>query len=173
MTPERPIQNFWSMSALPQTARLQKALWENSARAARCESIATLAHILGHTVSPQDFTSIHDFRARLQLVPMPVLREELFPESGRDAVLTRLREIAGLGAPSPAILWFARSEVLGGLRVSRTPTAEVVLDLLDWDQSTVWVYDASDNLLVGVDRDEDCLEPDALFQLVYGVTTPS
>ena len=155
-----------------QTTRLQKALWENAARPARRESVATLAHILGHPVSPDDFTSVHHFRARMQLVPRPVLREELFPETGRDAVLTRLREIPGVGTLSPAELWFTRSQMLGALRVSRTPTAEVVLDLLDWDEGEVWIYDGSGTLLVGVERDEDCLEPDAFFQMLYGVTTP-
>ncbi len=89
-------------------------------------------------------------------------------------MLTRLRDVAGLGTLSQAVLWFNRSERLGGLRVPRIPTAEVVLDLLDWDGDDVWVFDAFDNLLVHVDRGEDWLEPDDFGspQMLYIVNTP-
>lgn len=162
------------MSAPSQTSRLHRAVWENAARAARRESVPSLSRILGHNVSPSDFTSVDEFRARLQPVQMPALHEERFPESDRGSVLTRLSGVAGLGTPSQAILWFARSQRLGGLRVPSTPTAEVVLDLLDWDRDDVWVFDASDGFLVHVDRGEDWLEPGDFGsrQMLYIVNTP-
>lgn len=163
-----------SISEPSQTTKLQQALWENAARAARRESVPSLSRILGHTVSLNDFTSRDEFRAHMRHIQTPTLREERFPESNRDAVLTRLRGVIGLGTPSKALLWFAQSERLGGLRVPRTPAAEVVLDLLDWDLNDVYVFDASNNLLVHVDRSEDWLEPEDFGsrQMLYSVNTP-
>lgn len=162
------------MSPPSPTTKLQKAVWENAARAARRELSPLLSTILGHTVSSSDFISRDEFDAHMHHTQTPALIEVRFAASHRDAVLTRLRGVAGLGTPSKALLWFARSERLGGLRVPRTPTADVVLDLLDWDLDDVFVFDGTDNLIVHVDRGEDWLEPkdSSSREMLYIVNIP-
>ena len=88
------------------------------------------------------------------------LREIRFSVSDRDAVLSRLRQVAALGTADEALLFFAKSAKLGGLRVPRTPPAEMLLQLLDWDGDDVFVFDTAEHLHVHVDRGEDWLKPE-------------
>jgi hypothetical protein len=139
---------------------MKTALWENTARRARTEAIPQLSAILPDSVSSEDFTTRDDVDAHMQLYRSMSFDELRYRATDRDAVLARLRDIPALGSTRETRLFFARSSVLGGLRVPRTPPPQTLLQLLDWDGDDVFVFDVAERLHIHLDLGEGWLTPE-------------
>jgi hypothetical protein len=161
---------------LPQRPALKKALWENKAQAARTHSIPNLSRVLGINVSANDFTALAEFDEHMERCRNIKLHEQRFSLAQRKKVLSVLEKIRALNRPTEALLFFARSSVIGGLRVQSTPSAETVIRLLHWDKDDVFVFTPSGELIVHVDLSEDWLKPEdmgiSLRKMLYIVSTP-
>jgi len=148
------------MNSRPQSSQLQNALWANKAGRLRVKAIPALSRILGFTVSSDDFTSLAEYRSMPYSTRGPDFTEERFPREDRVGAIDCLKSIAALGEPSEVLLSFCRSQDIGCLRVPLWPTAEVVVDLVDWDQDDVYGFSlASLQLLFHVELCEDFLDP--------------
>lgn len=151
------------MNTRPESSNLQNALWENKARRLREEAIPALSQILGFTVSSDDFTTLAEYRSMPYSTRGPDFTEERFPRAHRVGAIDCLKGIDALGEPSQVLLSFCRSQDMGCLRVPLWPTAEVVADLVDWDQDDVFGFELPSNeLLFHVELCDDYLDPDNL-----------
>jgi hypothetical protein len=81
--------------------------------------------------------------------------ERHFRASERDDAVAFVRQVPALGSSEASLLFFGRSAAIGGLRVPRTPPADTLLDLLDWDGDDVYVFDPAGHLRVHVERSEE------------------
>ena len=150
------------MNTRPQSSDLQAALWSNKARRLREETTPALSQILGFTVSPGNFTSLAEYRSMQHSTRGPDFTEERFPRDHRTGAIDSLNSIAVLGEPSQVLLSFCRSQEIGCLRVPLWPSAEVIIDLVDWEQDDVYGFDLlSRELLFHVELCDDYLDPES------------
>lgn len=148
------------MNTRQQSSDLQNALWANKARRLREEATPALSRMLGFTVSSDDFTSFSEYRSLPYSTWGAAFTEERLPRAHRRGAIDSLSSIAALGEPSQVLLSFCRSQEIGCLRVPLWPSAEVIVDLVDWDQDDVYGFDlSSKELLFHVELCDDYLDP--------------
>lgn len=150
------------MNTRPQSSKLDNALWANKARRLREEAIPALSRILGIAVSPDDFTTLGEYRSMPYSTRGADFTEDRFPKVRRAEAIDCLKSIEALGKSSQVLLSFCRSQDIGCLRVPRWPSAEIIFDLVDWDGDDVYgFHPPSKEWLFHVELCDDYLDSDS------------